>query len=1000
MADYQKSTQILGQVDYDPSGEQQATQIVGQVEWGVTTTTTTSTTTTSTTTTYEFFDDFETGDASKWDASGGTPTFLSGLDTWTDPRFGTYQIFAESADYVDKNLPESDEYYASFYWHPGNAFYDFVITFMYNTTVLGAVRYYEVNEYFYAMAGAVTLATSGTTWKKSLGASGHIAKFPVYVEFYYKIADTGGRFVLKADGVTIFDITGDTKPGSETVINKIRIGHSSSFGSIIDNIKVSRTQFPGYYREWRPSSFNVDFEDQLLDDWDVLGGAVDTGDIVASEPGFGGSYNLALTGYGDFLAKVVAPTDEIFFDFKWKWDGSASARIVTFKWGDSNLVRFGLDTTSDEFYLLIGASVEDSIAAAFATTPRRFQIHLKIHDTNGFVKIWDDQKRLILSFNGDTTTGRPSALVDNLIIGDVAGYGLEFDDIKYDVLDWPNGLTTTTTTTQTSTTTTHFIRDSHIGVQALMREDVPSLRVTHTGVQKLAREPMPNLYVTHVSVQMLEANTSSTTTHFWEEDFEAMAAGNPPTGWTEVWATAPTTTVEKLYGKRALSVDISANARVAVTDDPIDKYNVEVLGLIKAIDDFSTLAGGVCGRVSGAAGTETGYVLFMDPANDLISLRRYKNGTQATLTTASKTIAAGLWYWMRLRINGTNIKARVWAKWTAEPGTWDIDYTDSSNPVSTEGGAGVCTYNADAYCDYFAAEGWDANWPIPLPSLTTTSTTSTTTTHTTTSLVTSTTTTGTTTTSEPGAQYWTDFSEHTPDTAPADWTEVWEAPVATIYAREDGQYGQQHLEIAHSTYGHYFAQWNDVPVANNVETLVKFKVVDAYPITGQDYMRLIVRQTGGSANKNAYELRIYPDNNNFKIYKWVNNVASQRGATGALTINSGTWYWARFQVIGNLLKARMWAGQPSDEPGAWGIETTDSAHAGVYGTVGLGGYNGSEIQIDYFAVGVGGDAAPAPADYVTTTTTTTTTTSTTTTGTTETPMEPATYAAVGVLQRK
>jgi hypothetical protein len=222
--------------------------------------------------------------------------------------------------------------------------------------------------------------------------------------------------------------------------------------------------------------------------------------------------------------------------------------------------------------------------------------------------------------------------------------------------------------------------------------------------------------------------------------------------------------------------------------------------------------------------------------------------------------------------------------------------------------------------------------------------------------------------------------------------------VAAITARNtEGQYGNRYLEINHSTFGHYFAQWDDIPAANGVDVLAKVQFGDAAPVTGDDYFKIIVRQTGGNSNKNAYELRLRPDDGDYSIYKWVSNTPTQVGPTRFETFSS-YWYWVRFQVRGTALKVKVWAGQPSDEPGTWDIDTTDSAHQNVKGTVGVGSYNGDDTRVDYFAVGIGNDNAPAPADYLTTTTTTTTTTATTTTGTTESPMEPPWYTAIGTLQ--
>lgn len=922
------------------------------------------------------------------------------------------------------------------------------------------------------------------------------------------------------------------------------------------------------------------------------------------------------------------------------------------------------------------------------------------------------------------------------------------------------------------------------------------------------------------------STTTTTTEHFYETDFNEYSAGSPPSDWTETWNTADVdTTVETGGGNKVLTLDISSNAKIAASWDDIgsDKATAEVLGSLRTDDGFATLATGLGLRLSGGVGTETGYVAHLDLGNDQLTLRRHNSGVSATLATGSKTLAADTWYWVRLRAEGSVLKVRAWASDAAEPGTWDIDHTDTS-PVSSGGEAGVCTFNASGEADYFALESDSAQWPIPVPTLgttttgttttydvwatdfseytvdqsppdwdedwgggygarlvqnavkgyggqrlnidspsssgryglswddpgdvrdvevlarirntdggeqgqriavraktsadetgyfasidpvttgygifkyvagdsailitdnvktvlpdiyywmrfrvvgpalkfkfwagkpvdepagwdleitdgtiidsgwvgvsnytgdtiydvdwfsvvdasgggsapfptsgflstTTTSTTHTTTTHTTTTTTTAATTTTTTcvwdddftgsdsdppdpdkwtetgspdiqgnelelsvvgsgtedkvtlkgnltgdfdvqvdfdlytyslvegsgadlhvlisegyemylrrgyaggdryqrgykngggwnytpvstsddtgklritrtgstwhayyynagwievgsgisigvgavqvwltaanwtgdpdltwradnftinagcpggipgtttttsttstTTTELPDTYWTNFSEHSEDAIPSDWTEVWELPAAELTVRGEGQYGSQYLEVDHSTFGHYFAEWDDVATAYNTDILAKVKFGDEFPASGEDYFKIVVRQTGGNTDKNGYELRVRPDDDEFVIYNWVSNVASQIGATGSLAIGTG-WYWIRFQAIGNIVKARIWAGQPSDEPAGWDINVTNSDHYGVYGTVGVGSYTGDDTRVDYFGVGVGGSSAPAPVDYMTTSTTTTTTTSTTTTGTTETPMEPAHYISIGALQR-
>lgn len=64
------------------------------------------------------------------------------------------------------------------------------------------------------------------------------------LEVYLKIADSGGRITIKAEGVQVFDYTGDTKPGSNTSVNQIYMGgngEGNGVGSFWDDIAINDT---------------------------------------------------------------------------------------------------------------------------------------------------------------------------------------------------------------------------------------------------------------------------------------------------------------------------------------------------------------------------------------------------------------------------------------------------------------------------------------------------------------------------------------------------------------------------------------------------------------------------------------------------------------------------------------------------------------------------------------------------------------------------------------
>jgi hypothetical protein len=68
------------------------------------------------------------------------------------------------------------------------------------------------------------------------------------IEVYFKLADAGGRFAVKVDGVIDIDFTGDTKDGLETVFNRIYLGRddaTKTTKAYFDNFKIDDAAYPG-----------------------------------------------------------------------------------------------------------------------------------------------------------------------------------------------------------------------------------------------------------------------------------------------------------------------------------------------------------------------------------------------------------------------------------------------------------------------------------------------------------------------------------------------------------------------------------------------------------------------------------------------------------------------------------------------------------------------------------------------------------------------------------
>ena len=414
-------------------------------------------------------------------------------------------------------------------------------------------------------------------------------------------------------------------------------------------------------------------------------------------------------------------------------------RIGNGEAGDPGLVSLCKMDNGTLYYLSHDTNF-DHVSWAIRTT-RRYMLRFRVRGHRIYAKVWDHG-------NPEPTEWMLKASDTTITTGGWIGYGayggnntkgdIQFFNVATHggTAQYPTGMndrgqfttTTSTTTSTTSTTTTVEVRDTQMPVEVLERDTSPEIRDTQMPVEVLERDTTPEIRTTQIVIEALIPLTTSTTSHYWEEDFEAMTIGQPPTGWTETWSTTGVdTSVEAAKKAKSLYLDKISNTKIAVTrDDGTGFATGELLALVRAMDAFSTFAGGVAARVSGGVGTEAGYLVYMDPANDKLKLRRYSGGVSTDLANGDYTVDADKWYWIRARFNGDNIKARMWPKHSAEGGTWLIDHTDTS-PITAGGEWGVCTFNADMYCEHILFEGSSNAWPIPQPSYTTTTTTTTTT---------------------------------------------------------------------------------------------------------------------------------------------------------------------------------------------------------------------------------------------------------------------------------
>lgn len=87
------------------------------------------------------------------------------------------------------------------------------------------------------------------------------------------------------------------------------------------------------------------------------------------------------------------------------------------------------------------------------------------------------------------------------------------------------------------------------------------------------------------------------------------------------------------------------------------------------------------------------YVLGIESTSE-ISLRYYDDSTGSTaLDTVSFTSTVGTWYWMRLRVDASLVRGKVWEQNTLEPGAWQMEVLDGR---FTEGRVGINPFGSNA----------------------------------------------------------------------------------------------------------------------------------------------------------------------------------------------------------------------------------------------------------------------------------------------------------------
>lgn len=167
-----------------------------------------------------FIDGFESGRYDLWDSwNGSYPPDLSTGITGMD---GTYCLNLQTLSskmFAEKIVPDDDEYYCAFKWRTTSFDNNSVLSVWDNVGNLHTYVKIGPTFHYEAWRGPVYGGTQ-------LGIASQLMSINTtyLVEIYMKISDSVGRCVVKIDGTTVLNYTGDTQNGTNAFISAIRLG--------------------------------------------------------------------------------------------------------------------------------------------------------------------------------------------------------------------------------------------------------------------------------------------------------------------------------------------------------------------------------------------------------------------------------------------------------------------------------------------------------------------------------------------------------------------------------------------------------------------------------------------------------------------------------------------------------------------------------------------------------------------------------------------------------
>lgn len=175
-------------------------------------------------------------------------------------------------------------------------------------------------------------------------------------------------------------------------------------------------------------------------------------------------------------------------------------------------------------------------------------------------------------------------------------------------------------------------------------------------------------------------------------DFSGASVGSaPPAGWTPKWVSGTWAVVDDgAGGKRLSGAATSRNTRCGLAwDDPVTtatEADVQIVARWSAPE--SSAQGRLILRGAGAAGAETGVIVYVSSA-DKLTIAQYSGGSASPIHEVLTLTTEGEDYLIRFEAVGTLVRAKIWKYGDPEPEAWAAQGTTT---VTGPGWAGVMAF--------------------------------------------------------------------------------------------------------------------------------------------------------------------------------------------------------------------------------------------------------------------------------------------------------------------